>query len=211
MSVPPLHIVAADEVLERRDFVTLATALLTAHGPSVALHLRAHGRPGAFLYRIAAVLARVADGAGALVVVNDRVDVALSAGAGGVQLGARSLPVAATRALVGPGVRLGYSAHEPDEAAAAARDGADWVLAGTIYATPSHPGRAGAGPGRVREIAARVAVPVLAIGGITAERVPEVVAAGARGVAVIGAVWRAPDPRAAADDLAAALAAALEQ
>ncbi|HET9985137.1 MAG TPA: thiamine phosphate synthase [Longimicrobiales bacterium] len=210
MSVPPLHIVAADDVLERDDFVTLATALLVAHGPSLALHLRAHGRSGAFLYRIAAVLARVAGDAGALLVVNDRVDVALSAGAGGVQLGARSLPVAATRALVGAGVALGYSAHAAEEAEAAARAGADWVLAGTIYPTASHPGRAGAGPGRVREIAGRVAVPVVAIGGITADRIAEVVAAGARGVAVVGAVWRAPEPRDAAAGLLAALASAFQ-
>lgn len=208
MSVPPLHIVAADDVLERDDFVTLATALLVAHGPSLALHLRAHGRSGAFLYRIAAVLARVARDAGALLVVNDRVDVALSAGAAGVQLGARSLPVAATRALVGADVALGYSAHAAEEAEAAARAGADWVLAGTIYETASHPGRAGAGPERVREIAGRVAVPVVAIGGITADRIAEVVAAGARGVAVVGAVWRAPEPRDAAAGLLAALASA---
>jgi thiamine-phosphate diphosphorylase len=136
----------------------------------------------------------VAVAGGAPVLVNDRVDVALAAHAGGVQLGRFSIPVAAARRILGGEARIGYSAHAADEAEAAAREGADFVVVGTIYATPSHPGEPGAGPERIREVAPRVSVPVIAIGGMAPQRVPEVLAAGAHGIAVLGGVWNDTDP-----------------
>lgn len=203
--VPPLHVIAADEVLRRPDFEHAAAAMLERHGDMLALHLRGHGMDGRALFRLAAALAPVAERTGGLLVVNDRVDVALCAGAGGIQLGARSLPVAVVRTVADEARLVGYSAHAAEEAVPAERAGADWVLAGTIFETASHPGRPGAGPALVRAMADRVSVPVVAIGGITPERVAEVVVAGAAGVAVLGGVWRAGDPLDALERYRAAL------
>jgi len=203
-----LHLVTDDAVLRAADFRERAQAVLAAHGSALALHLRGHGVSGAELFELARDLAFGADGAGAELLVNDRVDVALAAGADGVQLGRRSLPIAAARALLGADAWIGYSAHGAEEAARAAADGADFILVGTLYRTASHPEREPAGVERVRETVAALApaeVPVIGIGGIPPERVREVLAAGAYGVAVLGGVWHAADPVAAAADYIAAL------
>lgn len=207
--VPRLHAIAADEAQGRPDFEDLAGAVLRAGGADLALHLRAHGRPGGELFALARRLAPAAAATGSLLVINDRVDVALAvagelqaSGVGGaaapptvgIQLGARSLPLERVRAMV-PDAPIGCSVHGMDEAAAG--EGADWLLLGTIYETPSHPGRPGAGPALVRAVAARVRAPVVAIGGVTPERVPELMAAGAHGVAVLRGVWAAEDAQAA--------------
>ena len=140
----------------------------------------------------------------ARLVVNDRLDVALASGADGAQLGGRSLPIEEAR-RVAPGLALGVSVHSAAEAAEAARGGASWVLLGTIYGSGSHPGRPGAGPRSIVEAGAACGAPIVAIGGITAVNAPECVAAGAHGVAVITAITRADDPRAAAQALRRAI------
>lgn len=127
-----------------------------------------------------------------MLVVNDRVDVALAAGADGVQLGARSLSVEDGRSLAGASLRIGASVHAADEARAVGA-GADWLLAGTLWPTPSHPGRAGAGVALLREVAA-LGMPVVAIGGVSAERAAEARRAGAAGVAALRGLWDAADP-----------------
>ena len=196
MSLPRLHAVAADDVLAGDGFVPLATALLEAGGREFALHLRGHHTPAAMMYEHAAALLPVAVRNGAMLVVNDRVDVALALDGAAVVVGRRSLPVPAARTLLGRRV-IGYSAHEAAEAARSVRDDADFVLLGTIYATASHPGRAGAGMDLVRAAVRSADAPVVAIGGITPERTVEVIAAGAHGVAVLSGIFAAPDPRAA--------------
>ncbi|HEX7118061.1 MAG TPA: thiamine phosphate synthase [Longimicrobiales bacterium] len=198
MMLPRLHLVTADEVLLATDFADRAGRVLAACGAAVALHLRGHGLSGRELYVLAERLRGVAGRVGAALLVNDRIDVALAAGADGVQLGRRSLPVPDARRLLGSAARIGFSAHSVAEAAGAERDGADFVVLGAVYPTASHPGEPGCGVGRVREAVEAVGVPVLAIGGITPERVGAVRAAGAYGVAVLGGVWRAADPAAAA-------------
>ncbi|MEJ2677996.1 MAG: thiamine phosphate synthase [Gemmatimonadota bacterium] len=199
--LPRLHLVTSDAVLAAPDFVERATAVLAAHGPGVALHVRAHGMDGRPLLRIVRALAPAG---AALLLVNDRVDVALAADVG-AQIGRRSLPVPVARRLL-PRRWLGYSAHAAGEAETAVREGADFVVLGTIFATPSHPGAGGTGVGLVR--AAAPVAPVVAIGGITAERVALCVAAGAHGVAVLGGVWTADDPVAATGSYLQALDAA---
>lgn len=188
-SLPRLHLITSDEVLGAGDFLGRARAVLAAHGPDVALHVRGHGLDGGPLLRVARELAP----AGGALLVNDRLDVALVGGTG-AQIGRHSLPVSAARQLL-PDHWLGYSAHAVQEAEDAVHDGADFVVLGTIFATVSHPGWQGAGVGLVRS-AARVA-PVVAIGGVTPDRVDACVEAGAYGVAVLGGVWRADDPVAA--------------
>jgi thiamine-phosphate pyrophosphorylase len=143
-------------------------------------------------------------GARAQLIINDRVDVALLCGADGVQLGGVGLPVAAVRLLLPPSVKVGASVHSVREARQAELDGADYVIAGAIFQSPSHPDRAPAGPELLRNIATRLTIPVIAIGGVSPATVEECWSAGAAGVAVISAVFGAEDPRQAAAQLAPA-------
>lgn len=155
-------------------------------------------------FNLAASVVETVDGE-ALILINNRVDVALAVDAGGVQLGGRGPAVTAARRVGGPEWLIGRSVHSAEGALRAQKDGADFLLLGTLYATSSHPGVAGAGPGLVSEVAEQVRIPIIGIGGIDAERASEVVSAGARGVAVIGAILRAGDPERAAADLRAAI------
>src|SRR5687767_6217019 len=100
--VPRLHIVTNDEVLRQPDFAAKAVDLLLNLQRNIALHIRSREQSGAATFGIVRTLLEKAEFVGALLVVNDRVDVALSAGTRGVQLGARSLPVAIVRAMAGP-------------------------------------------------------------------------------------------------------------
>ena len=134
------------------------------------------------------------DESGARVFVNDRVDVALAAGAAGIHLGRRSLSLAQARALVGSAVSVGISVHDAGEAIDAGQDGADYAFVGTLYETPSHEGRVGGGPALLTEVAkVATGLPLLGIGGMTPERVCDVLHAGGHGVAVIRGVWGADD------------------
>jgi thiamine-phosphate pyrophosphorylase len=200
--IPRLHLVTDDAVLQQDNFIPLATELLLVLQRRAALHIRARHVSAAALFALVSELKPRADTVGALLAVNDRVDVALTASARAVQLGTGSLPVATVRAMGGPRLAIGYSAHAADEAAAAERDGADFVFAGSIYDTASHPLITPAGLTLLVACVGRCSIPVLAIGGVTAERVPDVLRTGAYGAAVIRAVWHARDPVQAADELA---------
>ncbi len=169
-----------------------------------AVQLRDRQASGRSLLAAAESLRPATRAHGGVLLVNDRVDVALAVGADGVHLPAASFPIAVTRRLVGPDAWIGRSTHSPAEAEAAAAEGADYVVLGPIYATPS---KAAFGPplGIDAIAAARTARPLLAIGGITADRVAAVRRAGADGVAVIRAILDAPDPGAAAAELRAAV------
>ena len=129
------------------------------------------------------------------VLVNDRVDVALAAGAHGVHLRADSVPAPRVRALCPPGFVVGRSVHTRDEAVAAAEGGGlDYLLFGTVFATASKPGRSPAGLDALADVALAVPLPVLAVGGVTPDKVGEVVGAGAAGFAAIGMFAAAPRP-----------------
>jgi thiamine-phosphate pyrophosphorylase len=128
-------------------------------------------------------------------IVNERADVALAVGADGVQRTHASLPVADMQVVADKRLKIGASVHSVDEAVRAADDGADWVFFGPVYDTPSK--RAYGAPqglAMLGRAAAAVAIPVIAIGGITPARVSEVRGAGARGVAVVSAILSADDP-----------------
>ncbi|MBY9080336.1 thiamine phosphate synthase [Paenibacillus sp. HN-1] len=131
------------------------------------------------------------------VIVNDRLDVGLACGAGGVQLAGHSLSVTAARRLA-PGVRLGCSVHSPEEAAAAAKEGADFCLYGHVYATASKPGLPARGIGGLQAAVRACPVPVIAIGGISPEQAREVLRTGAAGFAVLSGICGAEDPASAA-------------
>lgn len=204
--VPVLHVVTDDAVLARAGFVDGARAAMEVGGAHLALHLRGPATPGGRIFALAAELLPWAAAYGSLLVVNDRVDVALAAGLQAVQLGERSLSVAQARRILPPGVAVGASVHDLPAAVAAARDGSTWLFVGTLYATPSHPTHPGSGTAALRDAAHRVEVPLVGIGGIGLSRVDEVRDAGAHGVAVIRGVWSAPDPVRAVRDYLVALA-----
>lgn len=168
--------------------------------------LRRPGERASDLFQTAQELSRhVHEIATWKLLVHDRVDVALSACAQGAHLTLGSLPGRSAKRLLGTDRLMGISVHDQEEAIAARAQDADYVLFGHVYATPSHPGEAGRGLDALRAVARAVDIPVIAIGGITAERVDEVLAAGAAGVAVIGAISRDDDPEARADEIRAAL------
>lgn len=198
-TVPRLHLVMDDRVAAEPGFLDVAARLMEIGGPRLAVHLRAPEASGAKLFHWGEALVEAAGGTGALVLVNDRADVALATGADGVQLPGRGLPFEAARRLLGEGALIGGSVHSAEEAAAA-QPGADFLLVGTVFASASHPGRAPAGTALLSELAP-LGVPMVAIGGMTPARVPGVLAAGAHGVAVLGAVWHAPDPARAVREL----------
>jgi thiamine-phosphate pyrophosphorylase len=130
-------------------------------------------------------------------IINDRADVALAAGAAGVHVGVDDLSPALLRRVVPPGFIIGASVGSDDEVARAA--GADYVGIGPVFTTGSKSDAGAAiGPTRFRELARRCGLPAVAIGGITSERVADVLSAGAAGVAVISALFGAPDPTTAA-------------
>jgi thiamine-phosphate pyrophosphorylase len=145
----------------------------------------------------------------ALFAVNDRADIARAAGADVLHLGQRDLPSDVAREILPPGTVIGRSTHDAEQVAQAAASTADYFCVGPCWPTPTKPGRAAPGLELVR-IAAGLAteMPWFAIGGIDAQRLPEVLDAGARRIVVVRAITAAGDPAAAARELSSALAAA---
>jgi len=190
-----LHAVTDARVLALPD-LGIRAAAIAALGPAVALHARDRSAGGAALARAALRLQALARPPEAALFLNGRPDLAAAIGAQGVQLGSGDLAPADARRLL-PNGWIGRSVHDPREAAAAVEEGADFLLVGAIYPTPSHPGRPGAGVELIRAAAA-LGRPVIAIGGIDAARAAEVRHAGGYGVAAIGALWDSADPAAAA-------------
>ncbi len=186
-ALPRLHVVTSDTVISADPFVDRAHLILEAGGSGVALQLRAPGASGRDLYRLAESLAPVARRSGSTLLVSDRIDVARTAGAHGAHLPGHGLGVTDAR-TVWPEALLGVSVHSAEEAGAAL--GADYLTAGTLFESGSHPGRPGAGLERLHEVRAAVPdTPLLGIGGVDPERARAVRAAGGFGVAVISAVW----------------------
>lgn len=204
--IPRFHVVTDDDVLGDPGFPAVARTVLEAGGPGLALHLRGPHRGGRFIYEMARTLADAVEGTGALLVVNDRVDVLLATDLTAVHLGGRSLDPATVRGLVGPDVLIGCSTHDAEEVEAGVAGGADYLAFGNVYATPSHPGRDGVGAkGLEGAVAAAGDTPLLAIGGVTPRRTEEVRGIGAFGVAVMRGVWDAPDPAHAVREYISAL------
>ncbi len=189
--LPRLFLVTSDEVVEDTGFAERAASALVAGGCDCALQLRAHRATGGRLWKLARDLKTAAEKVGATLWLNDRVDVALAVRAHGVQLGARSLEIERARRLLGSAPWIGASVHSRAEADESLGCGADVAVLGTVYATASHPERAPLGLESLRQAA--VGRPIVAIGGITPERVAEVVGAGAWGVAVLSGVWQVED------------------
>jgi len=159
------------------------------------------------LLPLAVELKEICERAGALFTVNDDAELARLSGAHGVHLGQEDEPIARASEMLGPGVVIGRSVSSVEEALLAVQEGADYLGVGTVYATPTKPEAAAAGPALLREISdAAVPLPWFAIGGVTLETAREVAEASAPGFAVVRAVLDAEDPEAAARELRSFLA-----
>lgn len=158
-------------------------------GGARLIQLREKGGTDRQLVAIGQALREITSEAGAFLLVNDRVDIAQAIGADGVHLGQDDLPVALARKILGPGKIIGVSVETGAEARAAEEAGADYVATGPIFATTTKPD-AGApyGTGLIGRIKAATSLPVVAIGGINAGNLADVVRAGADGAAMIGAI-----------------------
>lgn len=194
-----------DVVLQAR-FSHLELARRALAGGADAVQLREKGGTTRELIGLAREMAALCRGAGAVFIVNDRVDVTLAAEADGVHLGQSDFPIAMARRLLGPHRIIGGSAATVEEARRCVEEGADYVGFGPVYPTGS---KADAAPARglalLREVVAAVPAPVVAIGGIGVGNAAEVVRAGAHGVAVISAVCCQEDPAEATRRLVEAL------
>ena len=195
-----LIVVADVEGAGGRDLVEIIRAALQGGAPAV--QLRAKISSGREMTRLAEALKQHTRAAGALLFVNDRVDVALAAGADGAHIGDDDLPLTAARQIVPPGFLLGRSVDDIEGAIRAEAEGADYLGAGPVYPTGSK-ADAGApvGTDQVSRIASAVEIPVVGIGGIDVTNAAAVIRAGAAGVAVIRAVLGATDPLAATQEL----------
>ena len=199
-----LHVLT-DTRSGRRPLEVVAGALA---GGAPVVQVRAKGCTDRELYDFALRVVAACDAHGALCVVDDRPDVALAVGAGGTHVGAYDLPMAAVRSITGAGHVVGGTARDVEQARALVVEGATYLGVGPAYVTTTKEGLpAPLGPAAVGAVARAVPVPVIAIGGVSVERVPELLAAGAYGVAVVGAVSDAADPCDATRQLLAALRA----
>ncbi len=188
-----LYVITAVDAASGRGHLDVVRAALA--GGADAVQLRDKEATGRELYSLALRIGEMVRAyGGTLFLVNDRVDVALAAGAHGVHLGQEDLPVGEARKMMGAKAVLGVSAGSVEEAVAAEREGADYLGVGPVFPTPSKPdaGRP-LGLEGLRAVRGAVRIPLVAIGGINEDNLEGVFEAGADGIAVISAVVSAPD------------------
>lgn len=201
----PRLLAMADERIAARDDLGIRAAAIAAVGPTVALVARLPGGSGDALTALAARFVALAAPPMASVFVTGRADIARASGAHGVIARHGDIPLADLRRITGgPDYLHLRSVHSLAEAEAAAAEGFDALVVGTIWESATHPGRPGAGLGLI-EATAQLGCPVYAIGGVTSARSREARDAGAWGVAAIAAVWDAGDSYEAALELVAGM------
>lgn len=196
--LPRLHLITDPTTLDR---ASLDVVVRTAGTAVEAVQVRAKGAPDRAVAAWTAALVAAVRTLGTRVIVNDRADVALVAGADGVHLGAEDLPVEAVRFLAPAGFLIGATCRGPEDAREARAQGADYVGLGPVFHSTTKPGLPDSLGLDVLARTSRV-LPTVAIGGVTVARVADVMAAGAYGVAVVAAVWQASDPPRAAKEIA---------
>ncbi len=200
----PRLLLITDRRIARRP---LADAVaLAVRGGVAGVQVREPDLAAADLLGLVRSVLPAAHAGGAVVVVNDRIDVALAAGADGVHLRRSSLPPEEARRMLGPRALVGVSTHEEAEVTAAFAEGADYVVFGPVFSTPSKEGLLSPrGAEEFRRVAAGAAGPVLALGGMDAARAETLGIRPPHGVAAIRAILAAEDPEAAARALAVAV------
>lgn len=154
---------------------------------------RAKAADGGVLYAEACKLKELCDKYGVPLIINDRLDIALAVGAAGVHLGQDDLPCAVARKLLGEDFIIGVSAHNPAEAVKAVSEGADYLGCGAVFGTATKHDVAKLGLENLRAIRKAVAVPMVGIGGITADNYAEVLATGADGAAIVSGILAQDD------------------
>jgi len=195
-----LYLVTDRTQTQGRDLLWVLEQALD--GGVKAVQLREKDLSGKELYDLAEKSNRLCRRYHAQLFINDRVDVALAVDAAGVQLGKTSIPIQTARALLGPEKPIGFSAHSLEEAHQAQQNGADFVLFGPVYFTPSKASYgAPQGLRPLQEIVVKISRPVYAIGGITFESIADLRRVGVRGVALISAIISARDPKEASRTL----------
>jgi thiamine-phosphate pyrophosphorylase len=187
----PSHFYAMVDPAGGHEPVALARILL--EGGARLMQLRLKNAPGRELLAAARAIAAMCRERGAMLIVDDRADIAMLAGAAGVHLGQEDLPLEAARRLVGGDMIIGISTHGVEQAVAAERGGADYIGFGPLYPGGLRNNAAGKGLAMLREVRAAVSIPIVAIGGITEATVPEALAAGADACAIITDVVLAAD------------------
>jgi thiamine-phosphate pyrophosphorylase len=203
---PSLYVILDRGAAGGRDLVDLLDAAVA--GGCRMVQLREKQWPSGRVLPLAERLRTRCTAAGVTFIVNDRIDLALAAGADGVHLGQDDLPARVARPLLRPGMILGISTHSVEQARAAQAQGADYIAVGSMFATATKPDFQLVGPDLVRKLRPEISVPLVGIGGIGHDNVQEVIRAGADGVAVISAVGAAGDPRAACERFLALIRAA---
>ena len=198
MPLPPLYVIVDAGVCSHRGWTPPDFAAACFDGGARLVQLRAPGASTARIEHWCDAIVALAGRCGATVIVNDRADVARVCGAQGVHLGQDDLPAAAARAMLGPAATIGLSTHTEAQLDDAWRQPISYVAVGPVYGTRTKAtGYAPVGATLVRTAAARrQACPVVAIGGITLDRAPELMAAGAAAVAVIGDLFEGGSPAA---------------
>lgn len=199
---PTLCLVTERAYAQRESLATLA-AMAIAGGANM-IQLREKDLSGGDLLFLAQQMRTVTQGK-AFFLVNGPVDIAVAAGADGVQLGEESISVETVRRLFQDRLLVGRSVHSKESAQDAEALGADFLIVGTIFPTASKAGVAPAGLQLLSQIAKAVAIPFLAIGGVNQENVAQVMEQGCSGVAVISAILGAEDPRQASHELKKAM------
>ena len=199
IGVPVVHAVTTDEIVGRPDFIDTACAIMRALGPRGALHLRASHLTGARFESLAEGLAAAQGLTGGWLIVNDRIDIALAAGARGVQLTSRSLATSDAR-RVAPTLAIGASVHDVEEGRLAVAAGADWLVAARAQPVARETADAFRIAAWVRTLARSTSVPVIAIGGVQIEHVGSLREMGIHGIAVIRGIWDASNAEQAASD-----------
>lgn len=195
--IPVIHAVTNDKIILGKDFVARAISVMQALGDRGAIHLRSQLIPSPRLYDIACRLTSLHADTNCWCIVSDRLDVAMTSFAHGVQLNSRSMLVSDAR-RVAPALRIGASVHSADEAIAAESEGADWCVAGNVFETTTHPGAPRRETTFISDIVAKVDTPIIAIGGVKPEHVRSLVEGGAYGVATIRGIWEAKNSEEAA-------------
>jgi thiamine-phosphate pyrophosphorylase len=192
----PLYVILDRETARGRDLLGLLDAVLG--GGCRMIQLRDKHMPLAELYPVARAIRERCRQAGALLIVNDRADLALATDADGLHVGQDDLPAAVARRILRPGMILGVSTHDLRQARQALADGADYIAVGSIFPTGTKAGFQLVGTALLKTLRPGTPVPLVGIGGITQDNAEQVIAAGADAVAVISAVCAASDPEAAA-------------
>ena len=204
-----LYVITGD----RGDEVETARIVEAAlAGGATVIQLRKKSMPMLEKYRLALALRTLTREHEALLIINDHADLAIAADADGVHLGQDDLPPAVVRALPDfEGRLIGRSTHSLAEAQLAVHEGADYIAVGPVYPTPTKEGRSAVGTGLISRVAGVLDRPFVAVGGIDLDNAPIVIDAGARAVAVVRAVYDAPDPAEAARRLHEAMVTRLER